>query len=350
MQINITTFTVTDFCQAMQRGEIVVNRTYQRSDKIWPSVARSFLIETILLGYPLPKLSLYQVTDLKSKKTVKEIVDGQQRSMTIRDFYEDKFRLSTTLETEEVAGRIYTELPEIYQQAFIDYQISVDLFLAATQENVREVFRRMNSYTVPLNGEEQRHATYQGKFKWFIHRVARRFDQALLSAGVFSQKQLIRMADTKLLAEAIHALLFGIVTTDKRKLDALYRDRDVTFKEEADFERYLSEALNTLVEWVELQGTSLMKGYEVYALLLAVIHVRHRISSLDDVFESPKAAKLNRDRAIGNLSILSEALNDPENAGEFSPFVDASSERTNSKEQRVIRFQWMCRALIEDWA
>jgi len=38
--------------------------------------------------------------------------------------------------------------------------------VAATPAEVREVFRRINSYTVPLNSEEQRHATYQGPFKF----------------------------------------------------------------------------------------------------------------------------------------------------------------------------------------
>jgi hypothetical protein len=63
-----------------------VNRNYQRSDQVWPAIAKSYLIETILLGYPVPKLSLYQVLDLKSRKTSKEIVDGQQRSVTIEAY------------------------------------------------------------------------------------------------------------------------------------------------------------------------------------------------------------------------------------------------------------------------
>ncbi len=68
--------TIADYCAAMTRREISTNSEYQRSDKVWPPAARSFLIETILQGYPIPKIFLFQITDLKSKKTVKEIVDG----------------------------------------------------------------------------------------------------------------------------------------------------------------------------------------------------------------------------------------------------------------------------------
>lgn len=348
MITNLTAFTVTDYCQAMERGEILVNKTYQRSEKIWPPTARSFLIETLLLGYPMPKLSLYQVTDLKSKKTVKEIVDGQQRSMAIRDYYNDKYSLSNTVETEDLRGKTYSELAEDYQQAFIEYQVSVDLFLSATEQNVREVFRRMNSFTVPLNGEEQRHAVFQGKFKWFIHRVARRFEQALLSAGVFTEKQLVRMADTKLLAEVCDAMLHGIVTTNKKKLDHLYRDRDVKFPEESTLESQVVEGLNAILAWDDLHKTSIMKPYELYALLLAVIHVRHPVATLEHLYKSPKQTKLKKSTAVGNLSSLADALADPENAGKLASFVDASSERTNVKEQREKRFRWMCKALVEE--
>ena len=104
MQIVATNMTVADYCNAMRRGEITVNTDYQRSDQVWPPIARSFLIETILLNFPIPKLFLYQVTDLKSRQTVKEIVDGQQRSMAVKDFFENHLRLSKSLELEEAAG------------------------------------------------------------------------------------------------------------------------------------------------------------------------------------------------------------------------------------------------------
>lgn len=110
MDIVPTNMTVADYCPAMKRGEIVVNREYQRSDKVWPAIARGYLMETIILGFPIPKLSLYQKTDVKSRKTTKEIVDGQQRSMAILDFWNDDFELPSTLETETIRGKSYSEL------------------------------------------------------------------------------------------------------------------------------------------------------------------------------------------------------------------------------------------------
>jgi hypothetical protein len=93
--------------------------------------------------------------------------------------------------------------------------LSQDLFVGATPAEVREVFRRINSYTVPLNAEEQRHATYQGPFKWFIARLSKDLGDAQIEMGAFTQKQLVRMADSKLFTELSHALLNGITTTNK---------------------------------------------------------------------------------------------------------------------------------------
>src|SRR6202030_3121141 len=124
-------------------------------------------------GYPIPKFYLYQVTDLRTRQTVKEIVDGQQRSMAIRDYFAGVFRLSQVIELEDARGKTYDELGEQLQGQFLGYGLAYDLLVGATSTEVRETFRRMNLFTVPLNPEEQRHAVYQGKFKWFVHRVAR---------------------------------------------------------------------------------------------------------------------------------------------------------------------------------
>lgn len=348
MNIVATNLTVADYCQAMQRGEIIVNRDYQRSDQVWPPAARSFLIETILLGLPMPKFSLYQVTDLKSRKTIKEIVDGQQRSTAIRDFSEDRLRLSPSLDTEEVAGKTYTELEDSYKSRFLDYQLSADLFVAATPEEVRDVFRRMNSYTIPLNPEEQRHATFQGKFKWFIHRLSKRCDESFLRMGTFGEKQLIRMADTKLLTEICHALLYGIQTTNKKKLDDLYETKERELPEEAELQTRIGQAIDELTKWTPLHGGTLMKPHIMYSLLLAMTHTRRPVGALESVYHSKPIKKYEVEIVLANLTALGEAVDAASETGKFGDFVKACSSKTNVREQRELRLSWLCRALAPE--
>ena len=182
-----TSYTVADYCNAMTSREIVVNRDYQRSDKVWPPAARSYLIESILLDYPVPKLFLYPKTDLKSKKTIKEIVDGQQRSQAILDFYNNKLRISARSRFSEAKGKLYHQLNEELQGNFLSYSLSVDLLQQATPDEIRESFRRINSYTVPLNPEEIRHAVYQGDFKWFVNELSSKYDKTFENLGIALQ-------------------------------------------------------------------------------------------------------------------------------------------------------------------
>jgi len=81
MNIISSSFTVAELCDQYARKDVRINRNYQRSDEVWPDAARSFLIETIVLGFPIPKIILSQQTDLKNLKTFKDIVDGQQRTL-----------------------------------------------------------------------------------------------------------------------------------------------------------------------------------------------------------------------------------------------------------------------------
>lgn len=348
MNINHTTVTVSEYCQGMARNEISVNRQYQRSDRIWPSIARSYLIESLILGFPLPKFTHYFVTDIKSKKTTKEIVDGQQRSMAISDFYEDKLRLANSIETTPLRGKKYSELDGEDQEAFLNATLSVDQLVAAQRGEVREAFRRMNSYTIPLNPEEHRHAVFQGPFKWFIHRLADRFSSSFVVMGIFSEKQIIRMADTKLLAEVCDAIFHEITTTNKRILDRLYKDRDKEFLEEEEMGERLTTMIDELREWTDIHGGNLMKPYIVYSLLLAMTHLRKTVDSLSPVFPSPEIEGFDLNRVGANLSLLSEALENPDEPDEFEEFVKACTSKTNVRVQRQTRFRWLCRALTTD--
>jgi len=340
----LTPYNIAEFCQALERNEILVNYDYQRSPRVWPPAAKSFLIETILLGYPMPKLSLHQITDLKTRRTTKEIVDGQQRSVTILEFYQDKLRLGKKALPTDSAGKKYTELDESLQKRFLNYSLSVDLFIGANKEDIREVFRRMNSYTVPLNAEEKRHARFQGPFKWFIYRLTKTYSQATEDMGIFTEKQLNRMQDAKLFSEVVHALFKGIQTTKDTELTRLYEDNDKSFAEEEATEKRLRKAMDFVIDLKTLHDGPLMKPHQVYALLLAVSHYQTQVAKLETTY---KFAKVKADKAtiVANLARLAGVLEDPDSDRRLKPFFLAGAGKTNVADQRKARFQWVCKAV-----
>jgi hypothetical protein len=335
----------------METRDITVNRDYQRSDKVWPDAAKSFLIESILLGFPVPKFYHHSITNVKTKRTSAEIIDGQQRSTVIFDYYNDKFALSPKLDTEAVRGRRYSELDEEWQAKFLSYLLSIDLFLGIDDTDVQQIFRRMNSYTVPLNPEELRHATFQGDFKWFMAAKADEHEELLLDYGILTRKAVIRMLDLKLLTEVTHAFDLGIKTTNKRSLDALYAKYDRNFPHEQAYGDMLDFAFGNMTDLDALDHTNLAKPYFVYSLAVALAHQLQAIPDLElpaDLAqnEDPDFEALNE-----NLKLMSDALDIDEEDLDDSPFksfVEACVEKTNTRQQRETRARWCLRALRED--
>jgi hypothetical protein len=295
---------------------------------------------------------LHQRLEMPSRKVVKEIVDGQQRSKAILDFYQDKLRLAKSVLNDAFAGRVFSELDDEHQAQFLNYGLSFDIFVGATLEDVREVFRRMNSFTVPLNPEESRHATYQGPFKWFIHSLTREYDTAFRNAGVFNEKQLNRLADAKLLTEIAHALDNGISTTSKMSLDSIYKKYNVDFPKARQFDEMIRFGLDAILGSGDLRNTELMKPYNVYSLCLAFIQFSGRQIVAGDP-NLPAVRAFERDEPLYNLSVLAAAVADDQGAGtkidphfeDYSGFIEATRERTNVSSQRRRRLEYFLAAL-----
>src|SRR3546814_1397457 len=76
--------------------------------------AKSYLIDTILRQLPMPKVYLRTRVDLESKKSIREVVDGQQRLRAIIEFSDDKFALSKR--AGEFAGTRYSTLQTELQE------------------------------------------------------------------------------------------------------------------------------------------------------------------------------------------------------------------------------------------
>lgn len=346
-----THLTVSEYCARMASRDITVNKDYQRSDKVWPEAARSFLIESILLGFPLPKFYHHSITNLKTKKTTAQIIDGQQRSAAIFDYYNDKFALAEKLETEEVRGRRYSELGEEWQGRFLAYLLGIDMFLGVEEEEVRQIFRRMNSYTVPLSPEELRHAIYQGDFKWFIAAKAHEHQEFFTDFGVLTAKAVVRMLDLKLLTEVVHAFDNGIKTTNKVSLNNLYKKYDAEFPEEEDYGEMLDFALNTMGELEALDSGNLSKPYIIYSLAIALAHQVRLVPELEAAGEEEQDQSLDLEALNDNLTALSEALDLDEDEIEdssFETFIEACVAKTNVKSQREARARWFLRAMRED--
>ncbi len=351
MQITRNVYTINDLNNWYESKELIINKDYQREGGIWVPNARSYLIDTILNGFPFPKVTLRQIINLKSRKTIREIVDGQQRIKTINSYINDGFEL--TKASENFSGLLFSELSEEFQEAILSYEVSIDLVISATEEEVLEIFRRMNSYTLPLNPAEQRHATYQGNFKWFIKRLLKDFTPFLLQFKVFTPKSISRMADAEFFTEIAQIKLFGITNKSQTRLDQLYRKYDESFSEDEEIFEEIHDAMSFLKnELYEASETGLLKPYILYSLLAALLFNKYGFPIREDSelgeFEVVERFTNNVHAAQDNVLILLSAFDTKDILGPYKEFVRACLAATNNSNNRITRTKWFINALNDE--
>jgi hypothetical protein len=173
IEIETPPFTVGYLIDRIEHDEINMNTDFQREGNLWTQEKQSRLIESILLGLPLPAFYF----DTSNKKW--DIIDGLQRCCSIKNFCIDDAPLSG-LEflgkkngENYLEGKRFKELDRTLQRSIITRPITVNLLKKAPR-NVRYVlFKRLNTGGLELTPQEIRNAVYQGVAIEKIKRLAK---------------------------------------------------------------------------------------------------------------------------------------------------------------------------------
>ena len=142
----------------------VIKPFFQR-EHVWSTVQESSLIESIILGYPIP--TIYSYLELASGKEL--IIDGQQRLTAIRRFINNAFPLKNLKILTKYSDYKFNELPFQEQNKILNYKITITSLKGITdKQTIFEIFHRYNTGGVNLNNQEIRNAIYCGKYNDFI--------------------------------------------------------------------------------------------------------------------------------------------------------------------------------------
>lgn len=170
IDVDMATINLGMLIENLVNDEIDLQPDFQRSSDIWDVTKKSRLIESILLGLPLP--SFYFSEDVYSQKL--SVIDGLQRLCAIKDFVIDKtLRLKDLQFLHVFEGKGYDDLerPEIRRIKAL--KISVNTLRKNTPNDVKYIiFQRVNTAGVPLTPQEMRHALNQGPAACFIKQLA----------------------------------------------------------------------------------------------------------------------------------------------------------------------------------
>ena len=140
-----------------ERKRVILAPAFQRFE-VWTRRQKCELIESILMGIPLPAIYLLETKDGK-----RQVVDGRQRISTIISFMKDEFKLADLKILKDYNGKTFSTLPPLMQGIFEDYQLYCYIIQPPTPERVKyDIFDRVNRGGTRLNSQEMRNALYQG--------------------------------------------------------------------------------------------------------------------------------------------------------------------------------------------
>jgi hypothetical protein len=334
-------YRIHDFTSWHEKRELILNPFFQRRS-VWNPQAKVLLIDSILRRMPVPKIYMRTRIDTRTKRSIREVVDGQQRLRAILDFAEDK--LTLTKRAGEFEGLKYSDLDEAAQQEFLSYPLAVDSLVNASDRDVLDVFARLNSYTVSLNPAEKRHAKFQGDFKWAVHNAASHWNILWEDFKVVSERDTVRMGDDSLMAELISVVMNGVTDGGAAQLEKLYKANDASFLAEDEVRHEVDRGLNIVLSSYGdlIKNAPLRRGPQFLLLFAATLagHFGIPQGQLPDPELVTPIGVLEQEAANARLSSLIEALEAEQPPVEFARFVEASGVSTHRISTRQVRYQF----------
>lgn len=177
------------------RGELVINPDFQRHH-VWKPKQKIELVESILMGIPIPAIYLFETKDGK-----KQVVDGQQRISSILEFLNNGFSLKGLKILSEFDGKYFCDLDTKMQGVFEDFQLYFYIIQPPTPERVKyDIFDRVNRGGTSLTSQEMRNALYRGHATELLEFLSSSPEFIRATGGSVQSK---RMKDQNMVLRAI---------------------------------------------------------------------------------------------------------------------------------------------------
>jgi hypothetical protein len=238
---------------------------FQRNE-VWSKAAQIALIDTILHNIPIPKIYIKSI--IREEQTYRVVIDGQQRLTAILAFVENKLKLKTPhIFFSDFNGLTFSDLPEDTRNQVLSYNLDFNEIFNPTDDELRDLYARVNKYTIQLNKQELRRADFPGEFLSLAEELSDLdffADNKFFSAG---QKR--RMLDIEYVEELLALLLEG----EQDKKDSLddFCERYVSFPQSADavrtqFKDVISDINTVFGESFKLLSTRFKQKADFYSL------------------------------------------------------------------------------------
>lgn len=232
-RVDYESIVVQELLDAHNRDELDVSPWYQRR-AVWTTAHKAYLINSIFAAMPVPTLYIRHTIDLEREKTIKEVVDGQQRIRSILEYRQGLFAAPHPEHSRRVR---YTDLTNPQRHSFLMTKLPVGYLIGADDADVIEIFGRLNAVSKTLNAEEKRAAKFSGAFHQFCLRQAVDRLAVWRGLGIFGAAEISRMGEVQFVAELSMAMIDGLQDSRTVAIDAAYEMWDEEFPYATDLQR-----------------------------------------------------------------------------------------------------------------
>lgn len=313
-RVDYESLIIQDLLNFQGNGSLNIEPWYQRRS-VWSGPQKAYLINTIFERKPVPSVYIRHQVDIEQERSIKEVVDGQQRIRTIISYRNDEFAAGHPNHNRKVR---YSQLTNAQKRSFLQTALSVGYLIGAEDADVIEIFGRINSVSKTLNPQEKRNAQYSGDFKQFSLKQATSRLPFWRSTGIFSASQISRMQEVQFVSDLAINLVEGLVDFNAAKINSYYRNFDADFPEVSELrERFdnIFEQLAAIPPTV-FSDTVFQQQQLAFSLMMVVDRFRDR-ESVNDV---------NIQRCMHDIDARVAAYRDLQVKGETeSTFLEAFS-------------------------
>lgn len=160
-------YTLSTIKEMFDDGDIVTDPDYQR-DFIYTEKQSSKLIESMLMGIPIPTIYLCQEND-----GTWSVIDGQQRITSFVRFMKNEFALTGLTQLTDLNGLCFKDMDKEIKKELKHSSLRAICILKESQELKYEIFARLNQGAVKLKPQELRNCIYRGSYNQMLVELAK---------------------------------------------------------------------------------------------------------------------------------------------------------------------------------
>lgn len=340
---------VSQIVASMNTRTYYVDNTFQRK-LVWSEKQKIRLIETILIGYPMPEIYLWkQPVDTNTGQQHFAIVDGQQRLTSIQQFISNEYKLRSSAlddvnKPTSFANKFWKDLDQDDKSKIYEYVLNVRQIPSSVEKSeIRALFVRLNETDRSLNPQELRNARFDGKFLEAAEVIAD--EQFFDEWHVISASDRRRMGDVDFASQLLGLIRGGIRSDTPTSLNQLYDTYNDKYDEkESDIKLAKSrfKIISDVFKESELVANFFNSPTHLYTLFATLNQIGQKQS-----FELTSALE----KFVG-LYLEGASSEDDAVKTDLATYRDASSYRTRERSSRIARVRvlvkWLSPEKVEN--